>query len=372
MNRVRATVLAVGAAGAVAAWPVPTVSASGSNVTVMTRNVAVGASLGGGLTARNPQELSDRIGEFMQQVAANDFSIRAQGLASEILRAQADLVGLQEVAWWRTAPCAIGTVPPQATDNRYDYLSLLLDRLNRHRGVRYRAVVIAPQFDFEAPGNLDGDRATGVKLVPGHLEGCEANVRLTMRDVILVKDGVVIQSAASGSYQNLLASSVAGSPVKLTRGWARVDAEMGGRRFRFVNTQLEAFDDQTPVPSLRARQAGELIAPGGPASGELPVILVGDLNSGPSTDGQAFRALVGAGFSGTSSWRSFTCCITSYPRLAVDGGGSASQFDHTTDHVMINAPHRLRLVHSRVTGLFPVNGFWSSDHAGVATTFKVR
>ena len=55
------------------------------------------------------------------------------------------------------------------------------------------------------------------------------------------------------------------------------------------------------MPSVRAQQAGELVAPGGPATGKLPVILVGDLNSDVKTevkpgDGQAYRVITGAGF----------------------------------------------------------------------------
>jgi hypothetical protein len=35
---------------------------------------------------------------------------------------------------------------------------------------------------------------------------------------------------------------------------------------------------------------------------------------------------------------------------------------------MTNAPKTIKLVHSRITGRHPVNGFWDSDHAG---TFSV-
>ena len=63
--------------------------------------------------------------------------------------------------------------------------------------------------------------------------------------------------------------------------------------FRFVDTHLEAFGD----PAIREAQAKELIKRGGPARSNLPVLLVGDLNSDDNTvsatngDRKAYNAL---------------------------------------------------------------------------------
>ena len=38
---------------------------------------------------------------------------------------------------------------------------------------------------------------------------------------------------------------------------------------------------------------------------------------------------------------------------------------------MTDAPARVNLVRSTVTGRFPVNGFWDSDHAGIASALGV-
>ena len=72
----------------------------------------------------------------------------------------------------------------------------------------------------------------------------------------------------------------------------------------------------TQVPSIRAQQASELVAPGGPATSKLPVILLGDLNSDVKTevqlgDGQAYRVITGAGFRERATGKPTGCCIDS-------------------------------------------------------------
>jgi endonuclease/exonuclease/phosphatase family metal-dependent hydrolase len=68
----------------------------------------------------------------------------------------------------------------------------------------------------------------------------------------------------------------------------------GSEPFRFVDTHLEACH-----PRVCGAQAGEVVASGGPATSDSPVILVGDLNSDDDTvqgaDRLAYEALLDAG-----------------------------------------------------------------------------
>jgi Endonuclease/Exonuclease/phosphatase family len=344
--------------------------AKGSKVKVMTRNLYLGADLTPGVEATNLQELVNAAGEILNQVDVNDFPTRARGLAGEIRTKKPDLVGLQEVALWRDAPCTESPVPPKATHVRYDFLQLLLDQLNRH-GARYRAIVSEPEFDFEIWANTDGDASTGTPY------GCDINGRLTMRDVILARTRQVeTQNAVGGHFEHLLTVNPAGVPIAVTRGWTAVDARVGhGRWFHLVNTHLEAFDDETQHPSIRALQAQELVAEGGPATSGLPVVLVGDLNSDDDTvsadDAQAYNVLLDAGLRERSTNDPLSCCLNSAD-LRVGQGGSISDFDHQVDHVMTDSPSEVELGHSFVTGLRPVNGFWGSDHAGLFSALLLR
>jgi endonuclease/exonuclease/phosphatase family metal-dependent hydrolase len=177
-----------------------------------------------------------------------------------------------------------------------------------------------------------------------------------------------------------------GVATNVTRGWTRVDAKVpGAAKFRFVNTHLEAFDNSATNHAstgadvgngaIREAQAKELFAAGGPATGRLPVILVGDLNSDTKTevkpgDALAYRALRNAGFAERSTSRPLGCCLNG-DLLTTSGGGKVADFNHQVDHVMTNAPRKVKLLSSSVTGRKPVNGFWDSDHAGLFSSLRV-
>jgi endonuclease/exonuclease/phosphatase family metal-dependent hydrolase len=351
----------------------------GSVVNTMTRNLYLGANLTPAIAAKSTNEFVQANGQILREVTANNFPVRARGLASEILKKKPDLVGLQEVALWRTGPASLepllGSGGPTASTVRYDYLDLLLDRLNKGKK-RYRVAVVQEEFDFEAPADENGAPGDGPN---GFIKDAELNGRLTMRDVILVRRdaGVVTSRPRKGNFQNLLVVKVSGVEVRVARGWTAIDAKVrSSKKFRFVNTHLEAFDDPNQVPSIRALQAGELVAPGGPATTKLPVVLLGDLNSDDDTveagDRQAYRTLVKAGMRERSTDEPLSCCIKS-SLLAEGQGGSIADFDHQVDHVMTRDPKQVKLLGSSVTGRKPVNGYWSSDHAGVfSSLFLLR
>ena len=201
----------------------------------------------------------------------------------------------------------------------------------------------------------------------------DINGRLTMRDVILKRSnaGVETWNAEGANFATPLPVPILGTPLPVKRGWTATDASVrGSRPFRFVNTHLEAFE-----PHYRASQAAELIEPPGPATGPLPVILVGDLNSDDNTvtgaDQWAFNILHAAGFVDRSTESPMSCCI------------DASELGEIgrRRRIRLRPPHRPRddqrlrtassCVGSEVTGLQPVNGFWDSDHAGVFSSLEI-
>jgi endonuclease/exonuclease/phosphatase family metal-dependent hydrolase len=359
-------------------------------VKVMTRNIFLGADLTPGIEAPDPAAFFEANGEILREVDETDFPRRAPALAAEIRKKKPDLVGLQEVALWRTAPPSLDpvfTTGPTAANVAYDFLDLLLDEVNRGKK-RYRVAVVQPEFDFEAPADKNGEPNDGP---PGLLANTELNGRLTMRDVILVRKNrkhagrkLKVRNATGDSFENLLVVRVANAvDVPVTRGWTALDATIKKgkgekkvkRKFRFFNTHFEAFDDETETPSIRQLQAQELAGiatdPSYGYSVSKPVILLGDLNSDDDTvvpdDQKAYRALLDAGFTERSTDDPLSCCVsdlfTSPP----------SEFDHQVDHVMTDQTRkRVKLLKSTVTGRAQVNGIYPSDHAGVVSKLRLK
>ncbi len=350
-------------------------------VKVMTRNIFLGADLGPALNATSFNEFTAANGAILAEVDATNFPLRAKGLAAEIKSKKPDLIGLQEVAMWRTGPTPglphQSSMDPQsaftATETRYDFLALLQAELVA-LGLDYEVAVVKEEFDFEAPTDTDGNNTNG--LFGGDIQG-----RLTMRDVILVnKDSKVkakVKNPLSGTYANLYTPNISGIDVAVTRGWTAVDATVqtttgkGKKKkkvkksFRFVNSHFEAFDDETQVPSIRAQQATEVIS----AATTPRTIMLGDFNSNvPGVqpgDDQAFQVILNAGFERRTNAPG-SCCV---PNLVT---GPASAFDHQVDHIVTNMGKKAKLVNTSVTGLEPVNGMFSSDHAGVFSTIKLK
>ena len=342
----------------------------------MTMNVYLGADLGPILEANGIQEAIDAGGEIANQVDRTNFPLRAQALAQEIQSTRPDLVGLQEVALWRTQPVNFGAISnPSATQVEYDFLELLLTELNKG-STKYEAVVVKNEFDAEFPVNDDpsgGEPPTGA----------DHNERLTMRDVILrrVDSKAKVSNPNSGTFATLLRVSVAGAvSFDVTRGWTAVDVKLKGtKKFRFVNTHLEAFDSSGQNPTntgqtlgrgqIRAAQAAELVAAGGPANTPGTDILVGDINSDddtvqPNGDRDAYNTLLAAGLLERTTANPLSCCLDD-PNLVQPGG-----FDHQVDHILTDNK-KVKLKGSQVLGLSPVNGLFPSDHAAIYSKLKM-
>jgi endonuclease/exonuclease/phosphatase family metal-dependent hydrolase len=340
----------------------------GEKVTVMTRNLFLGADLGPALRATNFQEAIDGAGVIYNEVVSTNFPERAVPLATEIRRAKPDLVGLQEVAHWQTqAPSDLGGPPigpgqTPASDNLYDFLDLLMDRV----GGKYRVVGVQQEFTAELPADIDGEDE------PNTVAGEDLDARLTMRDVILARDGVKTRKLKRGHFETRFETTVSGIPVAADRGWLSTEATVGEAKFKFVNTHLEAFGE----PTIREAQAKELVK--GPLKTRNQVILVGDLNSGTTRrhnigrpelghdpdDPLAFAVFKKAEFKDNGAVQS--CC---YPDM-FDG---SLMFTHTVDHVLTRPG--LKTVDSFVTGNDPAqrtpSGLWPSDHGGVVSTLRV-
>jgi endonuclease/exonuclease/phosphatase family metal-dependent hydrolase len=368
MKRAILLVLPLAAALAI---PAAAPAASAPTVTVMTRNLFLGADLSPAIGAPSIALAIDGAGTVWNELQSTRFAERVVPLAREIKASKADLVGLQEVALWRKQTPSDGGAPPispiagatAATVVEIDFLALLRKQL----GSSYKVVVVKEQFDAELAVDVDGNDATGTGPLAG--AGADFDARLTMRDVILIRNGskVKLRKTRSGHFKTRYEPNVGGLVIPVNRGWASVEAGVGKSKFRFVTTHLEAFGD----PKLRAAQAKELT--NGPLKTKKQLILVGDLNSGiarhnePEKPGDdlAFRTFSRFGMKDNGAVQS--CCYDSLHN-------ANARFDHTVDHVL--SKPALKTISASVTGKDTSertpSGLWPSDHGGVISRLRLK
>lgn len=320
------------------------------------------------------------------EMQASDIPARVQAAAQLIAEEAPDLVGLQEVSTWRSAPAALGGpggfVPTGPFTTDYEALDLLLDDL-ADLGTPYEVVVANTNFSnvtFPLP----------VVVGPG------PDFRLatfTDRDVILVKrkslkrSRMQIGDVSSRNFAAELTVSVAGNPVSVPRGWSEADVSVRGRTFTFMNTHLEAYGLPPRSDQIRNPQAEELAA--AVMASPHPVVLVGDVNvrptmcvdyrpGSPQEPGDqnvvAYQTLLDAGL--TEVWPMV------YPKdpCGPDGwtsgqdslDGPDSTLDHRIDDVFLSVGFsalQARVVGDEQADRTP-GGLWPSDHA--STWAKIR
>ena len=362
-------------------------SRHGRPVTVMTRNIYLGADINrpvvAALTAqaqgKTPQEILVALGNATQVtrdiVDKTDFRVRAKLLAREIDRTRPDLIGLQEVALWRHGPLQLDQVAvPNATTVDYDYLQILLRALAA-RGQHYVAVSVGDRADVEAPS------FTGSPF-DGTIGADARDVRLTMRDVVLMRahSGLRVLDRGGAVYANNLEVDILGTSLNFDRGYQWVDVKSGNTRFRFVNTHLEAFSSD-----LALAQAQELLA-SAPSAGRSTVFVC-DCNSDPlnssvkPTDHVPHKApydLITTAGGFTDAWLRYAPASSGWTSGLSElvNDSSAAGFDHRIDMIFTKPAHgSVRVSDGHITGNNVRDrdrrtGVWPSDHAGVTLTLR--
>jgi len=353
----------------------------------MTRNIYLGVDvtrpLAAAAGATDPLEallaVAHEANAMEDTLEQTNFRVRSRLLAREIARTKPDLVGLQEVAKWRSGPADLlppNVGVPNATKVDADYLKMLLQAL-RKAGEPYRVVARQQEADVEVPSFLgnpfDPENPT---LTDAH------DVRVTIYDVVLRrKDSKVkVLRSGGGHYAHQLELNLAGVPLSFARGFAWVNARLQGHRFRFVTTHLEAFSS-----ALALAQARELLK--GPGGYRGHTVMVGDYNSDPlngSTDMSGvphkapYDAVVAGGFRDEwLKWKPAAKGWTSGLSETVDDT-SAAGFDHRLDFIFGRTARgkAFKVLNGRVTGNRLADrdrktGLWPSDHAGVVLKLRV-
>jgi len=323
-----------------------------ADVTVMTRNLYLGADIIKLAAAPDRNAFEQQAADLFHTVQQTDFTLRAPLIAEEIRRTKPDVIGMQEVALWRKGADGVkdGSATP-ATEVVYDWIAELKQEL-KERGLKYRVARTQDEFDFEGPTALGYD------------------IRFTQRDAVLVRVGkdVKVKGVKSGNYNAGLQVPLAsiGETANVRRGYIRMDATVKGAKFRYANTHLEAYSE-----AIGLAQAKELIA--GPAKSSGQTIVTGDMNSAPgSEESDPIDALFGFGLDDTffrkNRKRTPTCCQQE------DLLNAQSQLKSYIDFVLAKPKVTVRksqLVGNNASNKTS-NGLWPSDHAGVVSTLRLK
>jgi endonuclease/exonuclease/phosphatase family metal-dependent hydrolase len=353
-------------------------------VTVMTRNIYLGGNVYRPILAalnRTGQDGVLALGhanyELHEVVDRTDFTTRSELLAEEIAAARPDLVGLQEVALWRYGPMQLDQIGrPNATEVDHDFLATLVADL-AERGISYQIVHVQHESDVEAPA-FTGNPFNGIA-------GSALDVRLTDRDVILVRSGagIRIEGSGGGHYGQRFEVTLGDTTFSFVRGYAWADIAIGSERMRFITTHLESQGSR-----LARAQAEELLR--GPAGNtNLSTIIACDCNSNPASPAARAAIPIGSG----AAYRLITK-DHGFSDLWLQQPGSASagdtawlselvddekpDFERRIDLVLARSAPSTQIAVSRadVTGgelsdQDPVRKLWPSDHAGVVVQIQI-
>ncbi len=349
---------------------VSTHAAMAQEITVMTRNLYLGADLAPVIAAATEADFLLAAQTALAQVAANNFPERAQALAAEIVEKKPHLVGLQEVYNF-TLNGNNGTAPFR------NHLTDLMNTLTE-QGADYKVAATVNNINILIPlgANLLGVTDSDVILARGDV----------FTSVVPVTQSGC-QPSADGCNYTVVATPVTPlGTIPIERGFVAVDAQVGEDHIRFVNTHLELrYPDPTNSlsPSIQSAQATELILilAGLANSNSAKIIVVGDINSSPKDETitvenfamvPPYSQFTSAGYNDTWLLRpgkppGFTCC------QAEDLMNRKSALNERIDVTFSLEPPsgrvRANLVGNEETDKTP-SGLWPSDHAGVVTRLE--
>ena len=268
---VAAVLLVALAPASTSAVPATTTPPTGE-ISVMTRNLYLGADVG--LALDLLPDIAAAAQAMWTQVAATDFTSRVDDLARDVVERQPMVVGLQEATVWECLD------PDGQPVTVFDFTSQLLDELAR-QGVPYviaehgGQTAFSPGYAIPPIGGLTvvSDPATLQSVVGSDAAACGFRIG----DVLAVRADLADEVTAVGTT-TFAATTLVGGILEVQRGYAWADLALPDGAVRFATTHLESLWTPDAEPASAA-QARELIA-------ELeavasPVVAMGDFNIDP-------------------------------------------------------------------------------------------
>jgi hypothetical protein len=255
----------------------PAISAEpsdGSDITVMTQNLYLGADLAPALALM--PDVAAAAQDLWESVRVTDFSARAPALAAEVARIDPMVIGLQEVTTWLCTPDST-TTPVAVIDFTADYLAALAGNgLGYVVATKGDAKAFSPGFAIEPiiGATVVNDPATFQPLFGTDQASCGFEIA----DVLLVRTDIAdrVTAVGIGTYDDVL--ELIPGLITVERGYAWADLELDGTSVRFVTTHLEPVWLPNSEPNS-VRQARQLVKVVADVTG--PIVVMGDFNADP-------------------------------------------------------------------------------------------
>lgn len=255
-----------------ALMPLPARADSNEHITVMTRNVYLGADVG---PAMELLPNFSAAAEFMwEQVKQTDFSKRSTGLAREIEAMRPDVIALQEATVWVCAPHIWSKKVVV-----FDFTEQLILAL-KNRGLDYEIA--------SANGKRAFNQGFSINPIPGltmvedsnlfsSIFGTkEAACGFQIADALLVRSEHEVVQVGSTEFED--AYTIIPTFMTVYRGYAWADVKISGNVTRFVATHLESLFDEGEIPVAKM-QANQLVQDLQETT--MPLVVMGDFNSDP-------------------------------------------------------------------------------------------
>ena len=316
---------------------------------VMTYNMYLGSELSEIFAAETPTDVLLEVGEAYRDMLSGDVPARIAAIADQIEDGAPVLVGLQEVALWRTGPAFDPTL---STSIRYDFLQMLLGELDA-RNLHYSPIVIQTNIDAELPGIITPELLL--------------DIRYTDRMVILARYDLPesefkLEETDAGHFADNVQVTIFGETKTVWRGWTSADVKFRGKPYRFVNAHLESFDNE--VQQDQAEELAQLTE-----SFDSALILVGDFNSDAQAGGVSYGILIDSGL--CDVWSATNSTNPGFT-WALSGEIPSNVMTPTQRLDLILARGPVHFSGSDVVGEelsdMTADGYRPSDHAGVVAS----
>ena len=255
-------------------FPTSTAQADSPQVTVMTRNLYLGADVG---VAMDLIPNLSAAAQFMwDQVKKTDFNKRAPKLAAEVIAAKPDVIGIQEATIW--------FCKKNVFSSRTEVFNFTQQFLaaTKAQGSEY---VLATKDGITALNTgysitaipfltMVNDPETFQPLFGQDKAACGFEIA----DALAIRAGLADKVLKVGNSEFEKSYTIIPTIMSIYRGYTWADINIGNTAVRFVTTHLESLWDENILPNA-AIQAQQLIAD--LKATKTPIVIMGDFNSDP-------------------------------------------------------------------------------------------